>query len=271
MKPVRGVLNVGARRLSHLDYGGCGPNVLLLHGLAGRATEWRTTAEWLVRDFRVVALDQRGHGESACADDDDFSRGAYVRDVVATIHALGRAPVVLIGQSMGGLNAYLTAARHPELVRALIVVEAGISTDPAMPAKTAAWLRSWPLPFPTLDAARTYFGGDSLAARTWTEVLCKTEDGYRPEFHAQDMAASVRDADDTASYEPEWKQIACPTLLVVGEHGWVRVDVERMIAARPETSLAVISDAAHDVHLEEPEAWRRAVECFLRRLAAGAS
>jgi pimeloyl-ACP methyl ester carboxylesterase len=48
--------------LSALDFGGAGPAVVLLHGLAGYAGEWTDTASWLREGHRVLALDQRGHG-----------------------------------------------------------------------------------------------------------------------------------------------------------------------------------------------------------------
>jgi pimeloyl-ACP methyl ester carboxylesterase len=51
-------------RLEALDFGGEGPGVLLLHGLAGTALEWEGTATWLMKMHRVVALNQRGHGQS---------------------------------------------------------------------------------------------------------------------------------------------------------------------------------------------------------------
>jgi len=212
-----------------LDYGGTGPPILLLHGLAGRATEWSTTAQWLAESFRVIALDQRGHGRSDKAAT-DFSRSAYVADVVAVIKSLGLAPAILIGQSMGGLNAILTTARHPEVVRGLIVVEAGLSTDAEAPRKIGRWLDSWPLPFPDLESARLFFGGDSLAARTWSEVLVRARDGYRPEFMRETIVASVRDSDDAANYERDWERVSRPALLVVGEYGKVRDEIARMLA-----------------------------------------
>ena len=74
-------------------------------------------------DFRVIALDQRGHGRSE-REPTDLSRPAFVGDVVAVVEQLSLAPVVLIGQSMGGNTAFLAAAAHPGLVESLVVIEA---------------------------------------------------------------------------------------------------------------------------------------------------
>ncbi|HZR43845.1 MAG TPA: alpha/beta hydrolase [Ktedonobacteraceae bacterium] len=94
-------LDVAGVRLCCVDFGGEGPPVLLLHGLARRANEWRETAYWLIEHHHVFALDQRGHGVSDKATR-DYSRDAYVNDVISVIEQLELHPVILIGQSMGG-------------------------------------------------------------------------------------------------------------------------------------------------------------------------
>ena len=99
-------------RLEALDFGGEGPSVLLLHGLAGTAREWEETAAWLSETHRVVALDQRGHGRSERRPA-DVSREAFVADAVAAIEELALAPAVLIGQSLGGHTAFLSPRRGP--------------------------------------------------------------------------------------------------------------------------------------------------------------
>jgi pimeloyl-ACP methyl ester carboxylesterase len=134
-----------------------------LHGLAGRGSEWQSTARWLSEHGHVFALDQRGHGRSEKGLS-EHSREVYVRDVIAVIEQLRLAPVLLIGQSMGGQNAFLVAARRPHLLRALVVVEAGASPNPSARQLVGRWLSSWPLPFPSLADARACFGGDTLYA-----------------------------------------------------------------------------------------------------------
>jgi pimeloyl-ACP methyl ester carboxylesterase len=138
-------------RLSYLYFGGQGQPILILHGLAGQAMEWRNSASWLVRHGRVLALDQRGHGRS----DRNLagaSRGAYVADAINLIEHLGLSRVVLIGQSMGGVNAYLVAARRSDLVRALIVIEAGVAKgDRERINSTIRWLTKWPVPFDSFE------------------------------------------------------------------------------------------------------------------------
>jgi pimeloyl-ACP methyl ester carboxylesterase len=259
-------LDVRGVRLCCVDFGGEGPPVLLLHGLAGRANEWRSTAVWMTEGYRVLALDQRGHGMSD-KDVGDYSRGAYVDDVVTVIERLG--PVVLVGQSMGGLNAFLAAARRPDLVRALVVVEASPGgPDPKAPGRVGSWLDSWPVPFPTLADARAFFGGDTLYAQTWLEVLEEHPEGYRPQFRRESMVASVADVAER-DYWNEWERIRCPTLCVGGARGYVAEEELSEMARRiPSGSYARVPDAGHDLHLERPEAWRGVVESFLSSTVA---
>lgn len=266
---VRFSIAVNGIVLSGVDYGGSGPDVLLLHGLAGRAEEWETTAAWLTERFRVVAIDQRGHGESTkgCG---DFSRAAYVADAAAVIADLHLGPCIVIGQSMGALTAYLLAARHPSLVRALVLIESGITNDPDSPDRIGAWLDSWPVPFPDRPTARRFFGGETLAAKVWSEALVRDRGGFGPSFRRADMIASVRDFEAARSYEREWTALLCPTLLVLGERGWIAdADVDRMRSLKPDLAVVTVPDAGHDLHLDNPSGWRAAAEPFLRQFLSG--
>ncbi len=259
-------LNSKATRLCCVDFGGSGQPFLLLHGLAGRANEWRSTAAWLKDYGHVFALDQRGHGQSAKGLD-DYSRDAYVNDAIAVIQQLHLAPVLLIGQSMGGQNAFLVASRRPDLVRALIVIEAGPGADPATPANVAKWLDSWPVPFPSLADARIFFGGDTLYAQTFLEVLEEREDGYWPIFRKDEMVRSVEDQ-GTRDYWDEWERVTCPTLIVGGEKSFLPQDQLQEMAGRiPHGRYVPIAQAGHDLHLDQPERWRQVAEAFLRELS----
>ncbi len=107
---------------------------MLLHGLAGHAGEWDVPARCLSSRYRVVAVDQRGHGASERRPQ-DVSRAAYVADVIAVADQLMLRRPVLVGQSLGGHTAMLAAAAHPGLVRALVLIEAGAGgPNPNAPA-----------------------------------------------------------------------------------------------------------------------------------------
>ncbi|MEU2076799.1 alpha/beta hydrolase [Streptomyces sp. NPDC013489] len=250
--------------------GGFRGDVLLLHGLAGHAGEWDETAR-LLRDsgHRVVALDQRGHGGSdRNPSDGDVSRAAYVADAVAVIEQLGLERPVLIGQSLGGSTALLTAAAHPGLPRALVLVEAGPDgAKPGVQEQIGGWLRAWPVPFPSRAAAVAYLGGGTDAVgEGWAGGLEERADGLWPRFDPEVMVRSL-DENATRAFWDEWTALACPTLVVLGqgEHGGIigAEEYAEMVRRQPALHGTSLPGAGHDVHLEQPGVLHRLIVDFL--------
>jgi pimeloyl-ACP methyl ester carboxylesterase len=251
-------------RLEALDFGGEGPGVLLLHGLAGTAREWEETAAWLSETHRVIALDQRGQGRSERRPD-DVSREAFVDDAIAAIDELALAPAVLVGQSLGGHTAFLVAAARPDLVRGLVVAEASpAEAKPGEPDEIRKLLSAWPA-FASREAAQEFFGGDTPVGRAWARNLEEADDGLVPAFDTDVMVETIAAAAD--GRWDEWRRIQAPTLIVRGEHGDLpEKEAAEMAQALPSAELVTLP-GGHDVHLDAPEAWRTAVEGFLARLS----
>lgn len=250
-------------RISCRDWGGSGPPVVLLHGLAGHAGEWDTTARHLRTRHRVVAVDQRGHGASE-RHPRDRSRAAYVADVVAALDQLELRRPVLVGQSLGGHTAMLTAAAHPDLVRALVLVEAGPGgASPKAVAEIGTWFDSWPTPFPSKEAAVEFLGGGPVG-EGWAAGLEERDGGWWPRFDRHVMIDSLSE-NSQRSYWDEWAAITCPTLVVLGQSGIITPEESgRMLQQRPETVALSIPGAGHDLHLEQPAILREALTRFLR-------
>jgi pimeloyl-ACP methyl ester carboxylesterase len=117
------------------DWGGDGRPVLLLHGLASTCHIWDLVAPLLAEDFRVVALDQRGHGLSAQVED-GFDFATVSGDAAAFIGFLGWDRPVIAGHSWGADVALELAAAHPELASGLIFVDGGTIEPSARPGWT---------------------------------------------------------------------------------------------------------------------------------------
>ncbi|ABS03671.1 alpha/beta fold hydrolase [Kineococcus radiotolerans] len=249
--------------LSYLDSGGCGPVVVLLHGLAGSAQELAATAAALDDSYRVLALDQRGHGHSTRRPG-DVSRRAYVEDVAALItSAAGGAPVSVVGQSMGAHTALLLAAWHPHLVQRLVLLEGGVGGGAEeTSAQLGSWFAAWPVPFPSRQAAVEHLGGTATAVG-WAQDLEEREDGFWPRFDADVMQAAIAAVAETPRWA-EWQQVQAPTLLVQAERSYLdAAEVERMLELRPGTGHVVVPDAGHDVHLDQPQAWTQLLRSYL--------
>lgn len=247
---------------------------MLLHGLAGHAEEWTQTASWLTRRCRVVAFDARGHGRSERVPD-DVSPAAQVADAAFVIERLGLAPVVLVGQSLGGLTALSLASARPDLVRGLVVVDAspvgGIAEADLAAQDIARALGQWPVPFVSRATAEEYFAarfGGPVAAVAWADGLEQRADGWWPRFAVDVMVRTLHAAAVEPSWEA-WERVSCPTLLVRSGADVVEPSVAReMLERQPRARFVNIDDAAHDVHLDRPEAWRATLTVFLDVLDA---
>src|SRR5262245_46688680 len=91
---------------------GHGPLLVLLHGITASARVWDPVAERLAARYRVVAVDQRGHGLSE-APEHGYGADEFAHDVQALVEDLDSGPAVVMGHSMGARNALVAAGRHP--------------------------------------------------------------------------------------------------------------------------------------------------------------
>ncbi|MEV8624800.1 alpha/beta hydrolase [Streptomyces sp. NPDC051079] len=256
--------------------GPAGPprSLLLLHGLAGQAGEWDALARLLRADgHRVVALDQRGHGASERRPA-DTSRAAYVADIIAVLDdpELGLAcgpgglPPVLVGQSYGGHAAFLAAAAHSSRLAGAVLVEAGPGpAEPGVPEEIGGWLRAWPVPFPSREAAAAYLGGGPVGDG-WAGGLEQRDGGWWPRFDPEVMVASLAE-NSGRDWWAEWAAIGVPLLSVIGEKGIVEGDeYDGMARLQPGLRGACLPGAGHDLHLERPDVLHELVARFLDEL-----
>jgi pimeloyl-ACP methyl ester carboxylesterase len=270
---VEFVLERDGVRLAALDFGGEGPPVLLLHGLAGYAGEWAETAGWLTERSRVVAFDARGHGASERLPP-DVSRAAHAADAVFVIERLSLGPTVVVGQSLGAQVAMLVAAERPDLARGLVVVDgspdAGQEPEAieANVADLGRSLRRWPVPFASREAAVAFFGGPTLSAEAWAGGLEHRDGGWWPRFDIDVMMRTLREA----GYQPAWDvwaRISRPALVVRAGNGHLTAaDGREMVRRGRQATLVELAGAAHDLHLDRPAEWRRVLCEFLDSLVA---
>ncbi len=245
------------------DRGGDGPPVVLLHGLAGSSRELLPTADALTDRFRVLLVDQRGHGRSTRRPA-DVSRDAYVGDVVAVIEQLlAGQPVRLVGQSMGAHTAFLTAAARPDLIDRLVMLEGHVAGDdgPEGADKIGQYFASWPVPFTDEAAARSFLG-DRPLTDAWINDLEPTADGLRPRFDPDIMQAAIAAVQEDRW--TEWESLTVPTLAVFAEHGMFTTEQkDELIRLRPATRRADLSAASHDAHLDAFEGWIGILNVYL--------
>ena len=243
--------------LSYLDFGGQGRPLVALHGHHGCATMWVGLAEVLGDEWRVFALDQRGHGWTGPVE--DYSREAYIADTAAFIRHLDAGPVVVLGHSLGGVNAYQTAARFPELIRGMVIEDIGADTR-----SIKVFAPDWPMRFPSVRAVmeileKSEFGCDPY----FLESLVQHPDGWGFRF---DIAGLARSQELVLGDRwADWLGSSCPTLLVNGRRSRILVgeQAREMALRRANTHLVQIECCGHTLHDQAPEEFYRVVKDFL--------
>ncbi|MCX4410208.1 MULTISPECIES: alpha/beta fold hydrolase [unclassified Streptomyces] len=253
---TRAELVIDGRRLSYLDFGGTGRPIVALHGHLSEGASFAPLAQVLGADWRLIAPDQRGHGESDRAA--DYSREGYLADIEALLDHLGLDHVVLLGHSLGAINAYQFAARHPERVTALVNVEGAASLGLEGP-NPFAFLLNQPYQAPSREAL---LAGLGPAAPYFAGRLRENADGtWRLPFHPQDMYRS-EDLVHGDHWE-DWTATDCPALLIHGTKGIIPAEqIRAMVEHRPGTAPVEL-DADHLIPTTAPDAFAAAVKAFL--------
>lgn len=164
------------------------PTVLLLHGWTATADlNWFTSFAPLADEFRVVALDHRGHGRGLRSDE-PFRLADCADDAAALIAALGLGPVIPVGYSMGGPIAQLLWQRHPDLVRGMVLcatscVFTGTTRERALfTAAAGTALVAGPVSWATRTALHAWngwrrsrgeewWGFEQVARHDWADII----------------------------------------------------------------------------------------------------
>src|SRR5256886_6622863 len=147
-------MTVQGQRFHLTDWGSAdAPTVLFLQGVTGQARTWDHEAAALAGRFRIIALDQRGHGDSDPAPDGDYTLTALTGDIAAVVDALGLARVSLVGLSLGGRVAIVYAALHPERVERLMIVDIGPDIAAAGQTRVGTMMARSPERFASVEDA----------------------------------------------------------------------------------------------------------------------
>ena len=235
------------------------PVLVLVHGLTDDGTCWPdAVARWQDR-WRVVTVDQRGHGQSPRFAEDQFERAAevFVEDLAEVLRGLG-SPAILVGHSLGGIVSARTAGAYPELVQALVL------EDPAKPgprwAELQAEFSQQQLAFvsavtddPEGEKARmrreTTWSDAELAP--WAEAKARVD---------RDYLRLGLNLGDTA-WESMFDALTVPTLIVVPVGGDMAPNPD--LIANPLVSVVPLEGVGHCIRRDDPAAFHGVVDPFL--------
>jgi len=246
---------------------GCGPVILLIHGMAGSSRTWLEVMPLLARDYTVIAPDLLGHGESA-KPISDYSLGAYasgLRDLL--VGALGIESATLVGQSLGGGIAMQLAYQHPELCERLVLVGSGGLGREVSPVLRAMALPGaeylMPVLFPRFarrvgERVIAFFRDRGVRAphiaEVWSAYASLTETPNRHAF-VRTVRAVIDPGGQTVSARDRlYLAEAVPTLIVWGDRDDI-IPVAHAHAAHellPRSRLEIFEGAGHFLHVEQP-------------------
>lgn len=263
-------VEAGGLKLHYQDFGTSGkPALLCLHGGAAHGHWFDFIAPGLVPDHHVLALDQRGHGDSAWADPPAYSYHDYAADLDRVAAKLDLRDFALIGHSMGGMVALVYAATYPGRMSRLVIVDTSINLpEERLSAMRDVGQRGGSSYATREDLVARYRlrPGNSLAR---TEVVRHVagysarqfpDGGWRHKFDRSVYA--LREKMDGM---PLWDRIKVPALLVRGDRSpRITPEICAAVKARaPQVELATVADSDHHVTLDNPDGFVRAVRPFL--------
>ena len=277
-----GWLELNGLRFHYVSWGQPqSPALVCLHGLRSYARTFAPLAATLSRSFFVIALDQRGRGETDWDPDRNYYADQYVSDLATFVDRLGLARFHLLGHSMGGVNSILYAASHPGRLLSLILEDSGpgASQNSRGASRINAELANTPASFPDWESARAFWRSirpnvtdaaiDSRVANSLKQGADRVE--WR---HDQAGIALCRLTGDPTRTMPDlWPlipQITCPALVIRGaESDYLSTEtLTAMQAANPRLRGIEVAGAGHYVHDDQPAAFHRAVISFLAGQAA---
>ena len=265
------IIRVNGAALYYEEHGTGPETIVFAHGLLWSCRMFDAQVALLKERYRCVAFDFRGQGHS------EVTRSGYdmetlYEDAAALIEHLGCAPCHFLGLSMGGFNGLRLAARHPELVRSLILLET--SADPE-PSENVAKYRQ-------LTFVARWFGLGLVVDRVMPVMFGRTfltdpvraqeRREWRGRMSGNHRSGVTRATTGVITREgvyDEIDRIRLPTLILVGDEDVAAPPVhsqrlhERIAGSR----LEIILHVGHTSTVEEPEAVNVAITNFLGSLS----
>jgi pimeloyl-ACP methyl ester carboxylesterase len=267
------VVRVGDLDLHLLEWGRAGaPGLCLLHGGSAHAHWFDAVAGAFIDRYHVVALDQRGHGESQWASPPAYGTEQFAADLEGVLDALGWDRTILAGHSMGGHNSMAFSAWRPERVRALVVIDARPAIpEERLPLLRARGARATRRPFPSREEAVAAFrlvpretvADAALLRHMGTAGVVERGGGWIYRFDPD--ANRMRRPTDCWPLLP---RITAPTLIARAELSPVLPPehAQRIRALIPSSTLAEIPGAYHHLTLDQPARFTAVLQEFLGTL-----
>ena len=252
------------------EYGAGDPAIVLQHGFAGSARNFRPQARFLKDRHRVVLFDARGHARSAApVDEAEYSPEAFVEDLARMVERAGTTRVIVGGISMGAAIALRYALRYRDALAGLILA----SYPPAGDAYSPPWALALAdaIDSEGAEAAgeRFVWGGgrfDAESAKWIRQGFLE----HRPKALSAVLRRVLAVEPSVAERKNILRELRVPTLLLAGAQDAPSVattsELEQFL---PAARRIVVPDAGHVLNLEKPQSFNEALRGFLSEIEGG--
>lgn len=271
-EPADRQLRVNGMNFHYLEWGTAGqPLILMLHGGSQQAHSWDFVSLPLSEHYHILALDQRGHGDSDWADGGDYSIEAHQSDIDGFVAALGLRDFHLIGHSMGGRNSYIWASRHPGMLRSLVIVDTG----PVAQARGRNRIQNFRELPDELDSFEEFAARvQEYTGRSREQTLGALQYSIRQRADGKWSWKYDKLLRTPGRQSPAWSEeqlwaavskIDCPTLVVRGGNSdiFAAATMAEMARVIPHCATVTVPDAGHLVAGDNPSDFLAAVRGFL--------
>lgn len=265
-------ITVNGTDLAVADTGTHDETIVFSHGLLMDRRMFEAQITALGDRYRCVSYDHRGQGQSAIPPESSIPMDLLANDAIALIEQLDVAPCHFVGLSMGGFVGLRIAARRPDLLRSLVLLDTSAGPeDPKNVPKyrlmnaVARFFGTKPVTSQVQPIlfGETFLNDPAKAAERnrWKEIL---------QGRPRDIHKAVRGVIERAGVEDEARKITIPTLVIVGEEDVATPTAKsrQLVSLIPNARLVTIPRAGHSSTIEEPQAVTETIREFLAELPA---
>ena len=272
-EPTSQYVRVRDIRLRYVDWGGDGPVLLLFHGDMRTSRSWDAVSRRLADDYRVIALDARGHGDS------DWTPRGYrfaerVDDLAAFCEALELRQVIGVAHSTGGVVMALCAQKHPGMFSRLALMEPMVVVDDRFHKMVAGREHAERSTWKSRDELEGYLKQHPATSKWRPEVLrdVVAHEAYKRDDGLYDMKWSSftfnwKDRDgDHVDLKPVFAELGLPVLFIRSSGHQTRIkELNEVQDGIPDFHRLTIENTGHNMYMERPDA----IADSLKKFAAG--
>jgi pimeloyl-ACP methyl ester carboxylesterase len=247
--------------------------ILFVHGLSYFSWDWLPVAGAFGKDRDCVAVDMRGFGDSARSPARDYSVPSMAQDLANVLDHLGWKRAVVLGHSMGGRSSAYLAAKQPQRVAGLVLVDYSPDNAPAGSKRTAQTVAGTPEVFASIEEGMKYFNAGPEERERFEAYLKRVDGGFdlKRDPHFRNQFKKLLETGERPNLGVDmWQvlgEVTCPILSVRGTRSdmYAPETVAKMKAAN--AALRVVEvDAGHNIGGENPDGLIAAMKPFIAEL-----